>query len=314
MGKCGTESECGGSGSPCRPGMDAPQPASSPGDAPAGEKIGRFPGSLSGIKAGRIPGVPGRGNGEADLLRTLAGGAGAGSKGRPGAGPAGNAGRRARTPPCGTRAGSNGGGQAEGGGPEAGQAGHGNGQPPGESAGGGPDGSASKDPGHAGSGQAGGMQSQDDAIPGSVIESILGPTDLAAPGEGAGPERQGRGGAYSYEDFIDERVLISRDVFGRKEMKIKVLEVSDEKAPTSWKLGDRVKVDRILVTIKHLETQQVEECEFDIGAIEREIARDRHYSSTNRWVPTTDIKNGYVTGSRHTSLISDAVALEYIAF
>ena len=125
--------------------------------------------------------------------------------------------------------------------------------------------------------------------------------------------RQG-GKTYSYDDFIDERILISRDAFGRKEMKIKVLEVSDEKAPTSWKLGDRVKVDKILVTVKHLETQQVEEGEFDIASIEKEIARDRHYSSTNRWVPTTDIKNGYVAGSRHTSLISDAVALEYIIF
>ena len=131
-------------------------------------------------------------------------------------------------------------------------------------------------------------------------------------GEGGGSGQGGR--TYSYDDFIDERVLISRDAFGRKEMKIKVLEVSDEKAPTSWKLGDRVKVDKILVTVKHLETQQIEEGEFDIESIEKEIARDRHYSSTNRWVPTTDIKNGYVAGSRHTSLISDAVALEYITF
>ena len=119
---------------------------------------------------------------------------------------------------------------------------------------------------------------------------------------------------YAYEEFIDERILISRDAFGKKEMKIKVLEVSDEKAPTSWKLGDRVKVNKILVTVKHLETQQVEEGELDIEAVEKEIARKRHYSSTNRWVPTADIKNGYVAGSRHTSLISDAVALDYITF
>ena len=165
------------------------------------------------------------------------------------------------------------------------------------------------------SGGAGAAESENarggmDRIPNPVIESILGPSEADGYGEGG---RQG-GRTYSYDDFIDERVLISRDAFGRKEMKIKVLEVSDEKAPTSWKLGDRVKVDKILVTVKHLETQQVEEGEFDIEAIEKEIARDRHYSSTNRWVPTTDIKNGYVAGSRHTSLISDAVALEYIIF
>ena len=152
----------------------------------------------------------------------------------------------------------------------------------------------------------------EDRIPSPVIESILGPSEADEYGGGGGSGQGGR--TYSYDDFVDERVLISRDAFGRKEMKIKVLEVSDEKAPTSWKLGDRVKVDKILVTVKHLETQQIEEGEFDIESIEKEIARDRHYSSTNRWVPTTDIKNGYVAGSRHTSLISDAVALEYIIF
>ena len=155
-----------------------------------------------------------------------------------------------------------------------------------------------------------------DPIPDPVIESILGPSEVDYDGGGGGGSDGGGGGGrtYAYEDFIDERVLISRDAFGGKEMKIKVLEVSDEKAPTSWKLGDRVKVSKILVTVKHLETQQVEEGEFDIEAIEAELARERHYSSTNRWVPTTDIKNGYVSGSRHTSLISDAVALDYITF
>ena len=97
-------------------------------------------------------------------------------------------------------------------------------------------------------------------------------------------------------------------------MKIKILDVSDERPPNQWKLGDRVKVNKILVTVKHLESQEVEEGEFDIEAIEKEIAEKRHYSSTNRWVPVNDVKNGYVIGSRHTSLISDAIALEYIAF
>ena len=63
----------------------------------------------------------------------------------------------------------------------------------------------------------------------------------------------------SFEEFTDERTLISHDAFGRKQMKIKVLEVSDEEAPAKWKLGDRVKVIKILVTIRHLTTQQVEE-------------------------------------------------------
>ena len=118
----------------------------------------------------------------------------------------------------------------------------------------------------------------------------------------------------SFQDYIDERMLISHDALGKKEMKIKVIEISDETAPSQWKLGDRVKIDKILVTIKHIENQEVEEGEFDIAAIEKELAERSHYSSTNRWVPTKDIKNGYVLNSRHNMLISDAVALDYIIF
>ena len=118
----------------------------------------------------------------------------------------------------------------------------------------------------------------------------------------------------SFEEFTDERMLVSHDAFGNKQMKIKVLEVSDENPPSKWKFGNRVKVTKILVTIKHLTTQQVEEGEFDIELIERELAEKRHYTSTNRWIPASDIKNGYVIGSKHTRLISDASALDYIVF
>jgi hypothetical protein len=118
----------------------------------------------------------------------------------------------------------------------------------------------------------------------------------------------------SFDEFVDERILVSHNAFGNKEMKIKILEVSDEIAPLASKFGDRIKINKIIVTIKHLQTQQIEEGEFDIESIERELIEKRHYTSTNRWVPTEVIKNGYVTNSRHTSLISDAVALDYIAF
>ena len=118
----------------------------------------------------------------------------------------------------------------------------------------------------------------------------------------------------TFDEFIDERILVSRNAFGNKEMKIKILEVSDETAPLASKFGDRVKINKIIVTIKHLETQQIEEGEFDIESIEQELAEKRHYTSTNRWVPVESIKNGYVTNTRHTSLISDAFALDYIIF
>lgn len=118
----------------------------------------------------------------------------------------------------------------------------------------------------------------------------------------------------SFEEFVDERILISYNAMGKKEMKIKVLGVSDDPPPTKWKFGDRVKVNKILITIKHLEDQKVEEGEFDIEAIEKELIERSHYTSTNRWIPTTDIKNGYVIGARHTQLITDASALDYIVF
>jgi len=51
----------------------------------------------------------------------------------------------------------------------------------------------------------------------------------------------------SFEEFTDERTLISSDTFGKKQMKIKILEVSDEPPPLKWKLGNRVKVIKILV-------------------------------------------------------------------
>jgi hypothetical protein len=118
----------------------------------------------------------------------------------------------------------------------------------------------------------------------------------------------------SFEEFTDEKALISYNAFGTKQMKIKVLEVSDENPPSKWKFGDRVKVTKILVTIKHLTSQEVEEGELDVEDVERELAEKRHYSSTNRWIPASDIKNGYVIGSKHTRLISDAAALDYIEF
>jgi len=118
----------------------------------------------------------------------------------------------------------------------------------------------------------------------------------------------------SFDEFVDERVLISHDIFNKKEMKMKILELSDEPQHLLWKFGDRVKVDKVLITIKHLENQEIEEAEFDLKAIEKELKEKRHYSSTNRWLPTSEIRNGYVTGARHTQLISDASALDYITF
>ena len=122
------------------------------------------------------------------------------------------------------------------------------------------------------------------------------------------------GSRIKFEEFTDEKTLLSYNAFGSKQMKIKVLEVSDENPVLQWKFGDRVKITKILVTIKHLTTQEIEEGEFDIEEIELELSEKRHYSSTNRWVPVNEIKNGYVARPYHTRLISDASALDYIIF
>lgn len=116
----------------------------------------------------------------------------------------------------------------------------------------------------------------------------------------------------SFEDFVDERSLVSHDALGTKEIKLKLLEVQDDTSDHVWRFGVRVKVKKILVTVKHIRTQQVEEGEFDLQDIEKEMKEKRHYSSTNRWVQTSDIKNGYILNARHASLLADATALDYI--
>ena len=73
----------------------------------------------------------------------------------------------------------------------------------------------------------------------------------------------------SFENFVDERMLVSRDALGKKEMKIKVLEVSDDTPPSQWKFGDRVKINKILITIKHLEKQKVEEYALSLDAVKK---------------------------------------------
>jgi hypothetical protein len=116
----------------------------------------------------------------------------------------------------------------------------------------------------------------------------------------------------SFEDFVDERSLVSHDALGTKEIKLKLLEVEDDTSDHVWRFGIRVKVKKIQITIKHINNQQIEEGECDLHEIEKEMKEKRHYSSTNRWIPTTDIKNGYILNTRHASLLADATALDYI--
>jgi NH3-dependent NAD+ synthetase len=116
----------------------------------------------------------------------------------------------------------------------------------------------------------------------------------------------------SYDRFIDERLLTSRDALNRLQIKIKVLEIDENARDFSQRFGRRLLVRKVLLTIKHNETDEVEERELDIEEIEKRIRKERLFSSSNRWLSSNDIKNGYVVASRHLDLLADAIALDIL--
>ncbi len=116
----------------------------------------------------------------------------------------------------------------------------------------------------------------------------------------------------SYDRFLDERLLTSRDALNRLQIKIKVLEIDENARDFSQRFGRRVLVQKVLLTIKHNETEEVEERELDVGDIENTMRRERLFSSSNRWLGSNDIKNGYVVASRHLDLLADAIALDIL--
>ena len=116
----------------------------------------------------------------------------------------------------------------------------------------------------------------------------------------------------SYDRFIDERLLTSRDALNRLQIKIKVLEIDENARDFSQRFGRRVLVQKVLLTIKHNETEEVEERELDVADIEARMRKERLFSSSNRWVGSSDIKNGYVVASKHLDLLADAIALDIL--
>jgi hypothetical protein len=116
----------------------------------------------------------------------------------------------------------------------------------------------------------------------------------------------------SYDRFIDERLLTSRDALNRLQIKIKVLEIDENARDFSQRFGRRVLVQKVLLTIKHNETEEVEERELDVAEIETRMRKERLFSSSNRWVGSSEIKNGYVVASKHLDLLADAVALDIL--
>ena len=117
----------------------------------------------------------------------------------------------------------------------------------------------------------------------------------------------------SYDRFIDERLLTSRDALNKMQIKMKVLEIDESARDFSQRFGRRVLVQKVLLTIKYNDTEEVEERELDIEEIEKRIKKERLFSSSNRWLASSDIKNGYIVASRHLDLLADAIALDILS-
>jgi hypothetical protein len=120
--------------------------------------------------------------------------------------------------------------------------------------------------------------------------------------------------AMSYDRFIDDRLLTSRDALNKIQIKVKMIEYDENARDFSQRFGSRILVKKILLTIRHLDTEEIEERELDVEGIESRMKRERLFSSSNRWISPSEIKNGYVVASRHLDLLADAVALDIFVF
>jgi len=118
----------------------------------------------------------------------------------------------------------------------------------------------------------------------------------------------------SYDRFIDERLLTSRDALNKYQMKIKLQDIDENARDYSQRFGNRVLVRKIILMTKHNSTQEIEEIELDVEELEKRIKRERLFSSSNRWIAQNEIKNGYIVATRHLDLLADAIALDVIVF
>ena len=114
--------------------------------------------------------------------------------------------------------------------------------------------------------------------------------------------------------FVDDRILTSRDALNKYQMKIKLVDIDENARDHSIRFGRRVLVRKILLISKHLDTQEIEEIELDVEELENKVRKERHYSSSNRWISPQEIKNGYIVSSRHQDLLADAISLDVIVF
>ena len=118
----------------------------------------------------------------------------------------------------------------------------------------------------------------------------------------------------TFDRFVDDRLLTSRDALNKTQLKIKLVDIDANARDYSQRFGQRVLVKKILVTIRYMDTEQIEEVELDLEELESRIKKERLFSSSNRWVSPTEIKNNYIISSSHLDLLSDAIALDIILF
>lgn len=118
----------------------------------------------------------------------------------------------------------------------------------------------------------------------------------------------------SYDKFVNDRLLTSRDALNTTQMKLKLVEIDEGARDFSQRFGRRVLVKKVLLTMKYSKTEEVEEIELDLELLENKLRKERLFSSSNRWVSSTEIKNGYIIANRHLDLLADAIALDIISF
>jgi hypothetical protein len=118
----------------------------------------------------------------------------------------------------------------------------------------------------------------------------------------------------TFDRFVDDRLLTSRDALNKSQLKLKLVDIDENARDYSQRFGQRVLIKKILVTIRYMDTEQIEEVELDLQELESRIKKERLFSSSNRWVSPNEIKNSYIVASRHLDLLSDAIALDIISF
>jgi hypothetical protein len=116
----------------------------------------------------------------------------------------------------------------------------------------------------------------------------------------------------SFDRFIDDRLLTSRDALNRLQIKIKLIDIDENVRDYSQRYGRRLLAKRVLLTIKHHDTEQIEEKEMDIEDLEKRMKKERLFSSSNRWISPSEIKNGFIVATRHLDLLADAIALDVL--